>query len=126
MPKTTVWFYQDATGASPALDWLSELRRSNRRAYAKCVAKIQMLSEAGHELRRPAADYLRDGIHELRARDGRVHYRLLYFFQGKNVAVLAHALTKENEVPNVEIERAILRKENFQKNPEKYRHHQGP
>jgi hypothetical protein len=34
----------------------------------------------GHELRRPYADYLRAGVHELRARVGRVNYRILYFF----------------------------------------------
>lgn len=99
---------------------LQELRRDNRRAYAKCLAKIRLLSEAGHELRRPAADYLRDGIHELRARIGKVNFRLLYFFHGKNLAVLAHALTKENEVPNVEIERAIVRKKNFQESPQQH------
>lgn len=126
MPRTKVVFYQDGAGCSPVLDWLSELRHDNRRAYAKCLAKLRLLSEAGHELRRPAADYLRDGLYELRARDGRVQYRLLYFFHGKNVAVLAHALTKEDEVPHVEIERAILRKKNFEKNPGRHTYIEEP
>jgi hypothetical protein len=34
----------------------------------------------GHELRRPEADFLRDGIYELRASLGGVHHRILYFF----------------------------------------------
>jgi phage-related protein len=72
----------------------------------------------GHELRRPIADTLRDGIYELRARRGHVNYRLLYFFHGKNVAILAHALTKEAEVPDVEIERAIARKRALENDPE--------
>jgi len=63
--------------------------------------------ELGHELRRPEADLLRDGIYELRARLGTVNYRILYFFHGRNVAVLAHAITKENEIPVVEINRAV-------------------
>ena len=53
---------------------------------------------------------MRDGIYELRARSGNINYRLLYFFHGQNVAVLAHGLTKEAEVPTADIERALERK----------------
>ena len=72
MPRIGVVFYQEAPGDVPALDWLRRLQRTDRRAYAKCVARVQRLAELGHELRRPEADFLRDGIHELRARRGRV------------------------------------------------------
>jgi hypothetical protein len=34
-------------------------------------------------LRRPHADYLEDGIYELRWRNGTVQYRILYFFHGR-------------------------------------------
>lgn len=70
--------------------------------------------------RRPTADTLRDGIYELRARKGRVNYRLLYFFHGRNVAIVAHALTKEDVVPPADIERALERKKSFEANPEKH------
>jgi hypothetical protein len=40
-----------------------------------------------------------------------------YFFHGRNVAVLAHAITKENEIPNVEINRAVGRKRTFIASP---------
>ena len=63
------------------------------------------------------ADYLRDGIHELRVRHGHVNYRILYFFHGRAAAILAHGLTKEDEVPHADIERAIQRKETFAKDP---------
>jgi len=89
------------------------LRAGNPKAYAKCVVRIRRLTELGHELRRPEADLLRDGIYELRARLGTVNYRILYFFHGRNVAVLAHALTKEDEIPIVEINRAVERKRAF-------------
>jgi phage-related protein len=120
VPQTEVIFYQDEDGSAPALEWLRGLRRGEQRAYAKCVARIRELAELGHELRRPAADLLRDGIHELRARSGRVHYRLLYFFHGKTAAVLAHGLTKEGAVPDAEIERALVRKKRFLENPERH------
>jgi phage-related protein len=104
-------------GTAPVLDWLRQLRQKDRRGYAKCVVRIQRLAEEGHALRRPEADYLRDGIHELRVRQGRVNYRILYFFHGQNAVILAHGLTKESEVPESEIERARRRKAAFDEDP---------
>jgi putative component of toxin-antitoxin plasmid stabilization module len=63
---------------------------------------------------------LRDGIYELRAKQGHVQYRILYFFHGRSVAILAHSLTKEDEIPDMDIERAITRKKLFSANPEEH------
>jgi phage-related protein len=120
MPRTHVTFFQDAEGVAPVLYWLQELRRTNERAWANCRARIELLAESGHELRRPAADYLRDGIYELRAKQGHVQYRILYFFHGREAAILAHGLTKEDIVPNADIERAVRRKRMFESNPKKH------
>lgn len=120
MPPIKVVFFQELEGRCPAVDWLRELRRRDRRAFARCVAIIDRLGKLGHELRRPTADYLRDGIHELRGRVGHVNYRLLYFFHGRGVAVLVHALTKEDAVPEADIERALRRKQAFESAPEKH------
>jgi len=117
MPQTTMVFYKDEDGEVPVLVWLRALRQRDRRAYAACVARIYRLAALGHELRRPEADYLRDDLYELRARRGRVHYRILYFFHGQGLAVLAHALTKEGQVPPVDIERALRRKAAFAQDP---------
>ena len=117
MPVTTVVFYRDKGGV-PVLDWLRKLRHDDRKAYAKCVVRIRRLAEEGHELRRPEADYLRDGIHELRAKSGRVNYRVLYFFHVRNMAVLAHSLTKEAEVPAAEIHKVLERKALYEGDPE--------
>ena len=110
---TEVIFYLDENARAPVLEWLTELRRLDREGYAKCVPRIRRLAELGHEIRHPEADYLRDGIYELRAMRGRVNYRMLYFFHGQNIVVLAHALTKEGEIPDSDIERAIRRKQAF-------------
>lgn len=111
-------FYQEGPGNAPVLDWLRMLARRDRVAYAKCVARIRRLAQAGHELRRPEADYLRDGIHELRVHRGRVNYRLLYFFHRQTVAVLGHALTKEDRVSTADVDRAICRKRIYEHDPE--------
>ena len=44
----------------------------------------------------------------------------LYFFHGQAVAILTHALTKEAKVPDADIERAIQRKEAFEKTPKRH------
>ena len=120
MPKTQVIFFQEKDGKAPVVDWLFDLMKANAKAWANCRAKIEMLAQFGHELRRPAADTLRDGIYELRAKQGHVQYRLLYFFHGRNVAIIAHSLTKEDEVPDIDIERAITRKKLFAINPKEH------
>ena len=120
MPSTRVIFFQDEAGHAPVLAWLQDIQKENAKAWANCRARIVQLSQFGHELRRPAVDFLRDGIYELRAKQGHVQYRILYFFHGRNVAVLSHSLTKEDSIPPVEIERALKRKRQFEQNPEKH------
>ena len=100
--------------------WLQELRRTDKRVYAKCVARIRLLAQLGHELRRPLADYLEEDIYELRIRRGRVNYRILYFFHGQNIAILTHGLVKEDVIPRADLTRAIKRKKAFLKDPEKH------
>ena len=120
MPSTRAIFFRDEAGHAPVLAWLQDLKKENAKAWANCRARIVLLSQFGHELRRPAVDFLRDGIYELRAKQGHVQYRILYFFHGRNVAVLSHSLTKEDSIPPVEIERALKRKRQFEQNPEKH------
>ena len=104
----------------PVRAWLQDLQEENAKAWANCRARIVQLSQLGHELRRPAADFLRDGIYELRAKQGHVQYRILYFFHDRKAAVLSHSITKEDSIPPVEIERALKRKRQFEQNPEKH------
>jgi len=108
-------FYREADGAVPVLDWLRGL---NEKARDKCVVRIERLGELGHELRRPEADYLRDGIYELRSHFQAVNHRVLYFFHGREIVVLAHALAKEREVPASAINIALERKRRFEKDPQ--------
>lgn len=108
MAQTDVLFFREPKDASvPLLDWLEKLPE---KVQAKCIERIDRLGELGHELRRPEADLLRDGIYELRASYQGVHYRMLYFFAGKAVVVLSHGLTKERMVPPRDIEQAVRRK----------------
>ena len=117
MPVTKVVFYRAEDGSVPLLDWFDSLPS---KALAKCRVRIERLQQLGHELRRPEADFLRDGIYELRASLGGVHYRMLYFFCGNVAAVLSHGLAKERQVPASEISRALERKARFEANPKRH------
>ena len=110
-----VVFYCNEGGDAPIVDWLGKLPE---RALIRCRARLKLLEAQGHQLRRPAADYLRDGIYELRARAGRVQYRMLYFFHGREAIVVSHGITKGGAaVAVVEIERALARRRAFEANP---------
>jgi len=47
------------------------LRMQPPRVQHKCTALIELLAARGNELRRPHADYLREGLYELRPTVGR-------------------------------------------------------
>jgi hypothetical protein len=63
MPRISVVFYQEDARTVPVLVWLDRLPA---KAQDKCRVRIERLRDLGHELRRPEADYLRDGNYELR------------------------------------------------------------
>src|SRR6266581_957996 len=88
--------------------------------FAGVLGATRWRSQLGHELRRPEADFLRDGIYELRVRHQRVNYRMLYFFHGQAAVVVSHGLTKEKAVPPREIDMAVDRKKRFAANPDRY------
>ena len=114
VPRIRLVLYAEE-GASPVLEWFRGLPE---RVYAKGLDRVERLAELVHELRRPEADYLGEGIYELRWRVQSVNYRLLYFFHGREAVVLSHGLTKEDRIPPREMNLAIRRKAAFQKNPE--------
>lgn len=115
MPNVEVIFFQEAEGKiPPLLEWSDGLPQKVR---IKCLARLKRLEDLGHELRRPEADYLRDGIYELRASLQGIHYRMLYFFHGRSAVVLTQGIVKEREVPPREIDKALRAEETFERNP---------
>ena len=69
MPQTDVVFFAEDDSSAPLLVWLDGLPP---KVQNKCIVRIERLAELGHELRRPEADMLRDGIYELRVWQGTV------------------------------------------------------
>jgi len=122
VPKIRVVFYRERGGSAPVLEWLDNLPS---KAQDKCLVKIERLRDLGHELRRPEADLLRDGIYELRVGLQGLNYRILYFFHGRLAAVLAHGLVKERVVSPKAIDEAIKRKQRFEQNPSAHTYQEG-
>jgi phage-related protein len=101
-------YYRNDEGECPIEEFMETLLEKDR---VKLKARLDMLTEQGIELKRPHADYLRDGIHELRVKLSQGQTRTLYFFCYKDYIVLTHAFYKrERAVPDIEIYRSLLYK----------------
>lgn len=118
MPTIKVVFYSKENGSAPVLDWLDSLVP---KALDKCMVKIERLGQHGHEMRRPEADFLEDGVYELRIKHTSNNYRLLYFFHGSKAVVLSHGfLKKQAKVPKREIRIALERKKKYMAHAERH------
>ncbi len=117
VPPIQVVFFTEEDGSVPMIQWLETLPKKPRQ---KCFEWVERLKTFGHELHRPYADTLRDGIHELRVRFQSVNYRMLYFFHGNTAVVLTHGLTKEKGVPEKQIQKAVELKQRFESDPKSH------
>jgi phage-related protein len=117
MPPVEVILYQEGD-AVPLMDWLAGLVPDAR---DRCLARLALLEEYGHDLRRPHAEYLEGtDLYELRVKFHRVNYRMLYFFHGRTAAVVSHGFSKEDKIPPGEIRLATARMEKFQAHPTRH------
>lgn len=99
-----VYFFIDEHGLSPVEEFMKELTEKEE---MKIRAYIRILKEYGHALRRPIADYLGEGIYELRPQA----HRVFYFFFLKDSAVLLHMLRKKTDkIPLNDINLCLKRK----------------
>ncbi len=115
MSRSRVVIYKNEDGSAPLLQWLDELSPG---VVDKCIVKVELLEKFGYQLRRPHCDLLEEGIYELRVRYRNIHYRILYFFEGKNTVILSHGCTKEKRVSKREVARAIRHRANYIENPQ--------
>jgi hypothetical protein len=95
------------------IDFISGQNDSKR---SKIFNWIDKLEELGPNLPRPYADYLKDGIYELRIKLSGNQIRILYFFCYKEFIILARYFNKKsNRVPEKEIELTKVIKKDFLK-----------
>ena len=106
-----VVFYKNKKGEAPAIDFLESL---DPKMKAKMTRTINLLEANGYKLREPYTKSLRDGIFELRAKEGSDITRVLYFYVLGDKAVLTHGFIKKtNKTPPSEIERAIQYRDEY-------------
>ena len=99
-----IYFYVDERGHKPVKEFIDILPLKDQ---AKVLAYLDELKKQGHNLRRPMADYLGEGIYELRPKDNRV----FYFFFLKDNAVLLHARRKKTDrIPAGDMEICLKRR----------------
>ena len=101
----SIIYFKTRRGDVPALEFINEL---TLKAQVKARKQILILSHEGPKLRRPYADFLRNGIYELRVKFSPNEYRVLYFFFQRTNIIITHGFMKKGDkVPEGEIDRAI-------------------
>jgi phage-related protein len=100
----TVYTFTDARRNNPVKDFIKHL---SEKEQAKIHAYVNELKIQGHNLHRPMADYVGEGIYELRPRDNRIFY---FFFLRDNI-VLLHAIRKKTDkIPQQDLDICLKRK----------------
>ena len=85
-----IYYFIDERGRNPVKEFIRTLPQNER---TKVFAYLAELRDKGHQLRRPLADYLGEGVYELRPKADRI----FYFFFLKDNAVLVHAIRKKTD-----------------------------
>lgn len=99
-----IHYFIDQQGRIPVEEFIDNLTEKEQ---AKAFAYLHELSEKGFRMRRPMADYLGEGIYELRPKNNRIFY---FFFLGNNV-VLLHAIKKDTKkVPYRDFKLCVVRR----------------
>jgi len=126
LPPVRVIFCREDDETVPMNEWLEDLR-SQPKHRTKCIKWLTLPRDHGHDLRRPIAALLRDGIYELRVSFSFETYRMLYFFHERERAVVTRGITKhEDEVPPREIDKALRLSTKFERDPESHTYYWEP
>ena len=111
---SVVWrieYYQSDAGRSPIAEFIDSLEAT---AKAKVARTLDLLEEFGIELGMPYAKHLEKNLWELRVRQSRSRYRIIYFLASGQMFVLLHGFTKKTgAVPRSDIEIAERRRDDY-------------
>ena len=99
-----ICYFVEQRGRIPAAEFIDSLTEKEQ---AKVFGYLHELKKKGFRMRRPMAEYLREGIYELRPKDNRIFY---FFFLDNNIVVL-HGIKKNTKrVPDRDLKLCIVRK----------------
>jgi len=105
--KWNVEFYTDARNQSPVREHIKSLQARDR---VKVTHVLKLLEEFGTQLRSPHAEFVEDGIWELRASRN----RLFYFLHVDQTFIILHGYFKKTpKAPRKEINTAKRRRDDY-------------
>ena len=108
----TVEFYVTEDGYDYISEYLNNIE--DLKLKAKVLQDIKLLGQFGTALKKPHVDYLKDGIWELRTKQGSNIARTLYFaFSGKKIILLNGFVKKTQKTPSCEITTAINNRNDY-------------
>jgi len=109
--KREIILYETEGGASPVAKFVRKLNRGARDCVAEAFEHIETDTHAAHLFRKMAST---DDLWEIRIKHDRNIYRLLCFFDGKTVVVVASGFQKKTQkTPRQEIKTAEARKKDY-------------
>lgn len=104
-------YYQSEAGRSPVAEFIDSLETP---AKARVARTLDLLEEFGIELGMPYAKHLEKQLWELRIRQARNRYRIIYFLASGQTFVLLHGITKKTgPVPRSDLETAEHRRDDY-------------
>lgn len=104
MQNFEIIFYRKKDGTCPINDFLDSLDIKMR---ARASHLLLLLEQNGNELREPYSKYLKDGLFELRIKQGHNISRILYFFISGSKIVLTNGFIKKTQkTPSSELQLA--------------------
>ena len=107
----SIEYYQSEAGKSPVSEFIDSMETS---AKARVARNLDLLEEFGIELGMPYAKHLGKQLWELRIRQARNRYRIIYFLASGQTFVLLHGLTKKTgPVPRSDLETAERRRDDY-------------
>ena len=104
MNHWTIENYKTANHHDVIDEWLNSLEEKPR---AKVIDQIRRLKEKGIKLKEPHVKHIEGKLYELRTKDPKGVYRIIYFaYKGKKFVLLNGFTKKTKKTPKNEIEKA--------------------
>lgn len=112
-----VEYYKETVNKpSPVKEFIDKLGTENKKAQAKVLRSLLLLSEYGLDLGFPHISNISKKLWELRVSFGNNHYRILFTIVSNRVIILLHGfLKKTSKIPDKELRIACKRMSNVTK-----------
>ena len=92
--RWTVIYFTDKKGKKPVKEWIETLEE---RARSKLFRNLVLLEQLGLGIREPYVRHLGEKLYEVRAKDHKGIYRVIYFASRGKKFVLLHGFVKKTE-----------------------------